>query len=194
MEHSGDLDIWHFDSKARVNDYLINSGIGRTSIYTAGYYENWEMQLKPKRQLDEKSGEPFYLLEFNSIPPDDEFFTFSGRDTGAWVALAFLRPKDFMNRDLKLVVDWLTTRKMAAIASNVTGLDVRPVEATMEDLEKTQEKGEIFVDLYRMSLYYIAHPSSSGVRDQTETLKLFPDAMTWETYVKTHADKIFGLP
>ncbi len=155
MEHSGELDIWHFDSKARVNDYLLDSGLGRTSIYTAAYYENFEKQLRPSRRTDPKSGETFYELNFNAILPDSKFFAFCGTEIGSWVTQVFLYPDRYLDRDIKLVVEWLTTREMAAAASRVTGLDVRPRECTVQELEKTQEQGEIFVDLYRMTRYYI---------------------------------------
>jgi uncharacterized protein YbjT (DUF2867 family) len=155
MEHSGELDIWHFDSKARVNDYLLQSGLNRTSIYTAGYYENFEKQLRPKKIADEDTGATFYELDFNCILPDAKLFAFSGREIGAWVTEAFLHPTKYIDSDLKLVVEWLTTREMAKTASRVTGLDVRPRECTEEDLEKTQSKGEIYIDLYRMTRYYI---------------------------------------
>ncbi|KAK4943314.1 hypothetical protein LTR10_017157 [Elasticomyces elasticus] len=192
MEFSGDLDIWHFDSKARVNDYLIKSGLGRTSIYTAAYYENFEMQLRPKKRQDATTGRVFYEIDFNTIPADAEFFAFSGREIGAWVVQAFLHPEHYLNGDLKLVVEWLTTREMAATATKVTGRDVRPRECTELELEQTQEKGEIYVDLYRMTRYYMTHPPETGVRDQDETLRIFPQASRWEDYVREHAESIFG--
>lgn len=155
MEHSGSLDIWHFDSKARVNDYLLESGIGRTSIYTAAYYENFEKQLRPTKKQDAVTGDTFYEIDFNTILPDSKFFAFSGTEIGAWVTEAYLHPEHYLGRDLKLVVEWLTTRDMAATATAVTGRDVRPRECTEQELEQTQEKGDIFIDLYRMTRYYM---------------------------------------
>lgn len=89
------------------------------------------------------------------MPPDKKFFAFSGSQIGAWVVEVFLHPDEFIGKDLKLVVEWISTREMAETASRVTGLNVRPLECTMEDLERTQKKGHIYVDLYRMSMYYI---------------------------------------
>ena len=155
LEHSGDLDIWHFDSKAKVNDYLLASGLGRTSVYTAGYFENFEKQLRPSKQHDPVAGDPFYTLDFNCILPDAKFFAFSGQEIGAWVREVFLHPETYLNRDVNLVVEWLSTREMAATASRITKLDVRPRECTMKELEETQKGGEIYVDLYRMTMYYI---------------------------------------
>lgn len=134
----------------------MKSGIPRTSVYTAAYYENFVKQLKPKRQ---PGGE--YLIDFNKIPPDAKFFAFCGDEMGAWVAKVFLAPTEFAGKDLKLVADWLTTRDMAATASQVTGLDVRPLECTLNDLEKTQEGGYLFIDLYRMTRYYMDVGGSS---------------------------------
>ncbi|KAI1611811.1 hypothetical protein EDD37DRAFT_658559 [Exophiala viscosa] len=192
MEHSGDLDIWHFDSKAKVNDYLLDSGIGRTSIYTAAYYENFEMQLRPTQKEDAATGGTFYEIDFNTIPPDCAFFAFSGREIGAWIVQVFVHPEQYLDKDVKLVVEWLTTRDMAATAAKVTGRDIRARECTEKELEQTQEKGEIFVDLYRMTRYYMTHPPETGVRNQAETLKLFPEASRWEDYVREHEKHIFG--
>lgn len=158
MEHSGELECWHFDSKARVNDYLLQSGLPRTSIYTAAYYENFEKQLRPSKQTDSITGKTFYQIDFNVIPPDVKFFAFCGTEIGAWISQVFLDPDKYIDHDVRLVVEWLTTREMAATASSVTGLDVRPRECTEEELVKTQGKGEILVDLYRMTKYYITVP------------------------------------
>lgn len=151
VEWSGDLDIKHFDSKARVNDYLIQSGIQRTSIYTAAYYENFVMQLKPKRADDGS-----YTLNFNYMPPDAQFFAFSGNELGAFVLAAFSDPKTYKGKDIKIVSEWQTVRQMAKEASDVTGLDIRCLECTMEDLERSRnDPWEGALDLYLMSQYYI---------------------------------------
>jgi uncharacterized protein YbjT (DUF2867 family) len=151
LEWSVDLDIKHFDSKARVNDYLVQSGIPRTSIYTAAYYENFMMQLKPKRADDGS-----YTLNFNYMPPDAQFFAFSGNEIGAFVLAAFSDPQTYQGRDIKIVSEWQTVRQMAKEANEVTGLDVRCLECTVEDLECSKdEPWEGALDLYLMSQYYI---------------------------------------
>jgi len=146
----GELEVLHFNSKARVNDYLIESGIPRTSIYTAAYYENFAKQLRPKRDADGS-----YTLDFNSIPPDAEFFAFAGSDIGAFALAAFSDPEKWAGKDMKVCAEWGTVRKWAKEASEETGLDVRCREFTMEDLEKSQHSSPWAKDLYLMNLYYI---------------------------------------
>ena len=136
-----------------MNDYLIESGLGRTSLYAAAYYENFAMQLRPKGHSE--GTQTYYTLNFNHIPPDSKFFAFSGSDIGAWVCEAFKHPNKYLNCDLKLVVEWLTVKEMATTASRVTRLDVRAEESTLENLEQSRKGGEIFEDLYRMTRYYI---------------------------------------
>ena len=53
-------------------------------------------------------------------------------ETGAWVAAAFLDPDNWIGRDMRLVTEWLSTREMAAIASQVAGKWVIPMELDEE--------------------------------------------------------------
>jgi hypothetical protein len=146
----GELEVLHFNSKARVNDYLIESGIPRTSIYTAAYYENFENQLRPERAADGS-----YTLNFNFIPPDAQYFAFAGDEIGAFALAAFSDPEKWAGKDMNVCAEWGTVRKWAKEASEETGLDVRCLESTMEDLEKSAERGPWAKDLYLMNLYYI---------------------------------------
>jgi len=134
-----------------VNDYLIQSGIPRTSVYTAAYYENFLQQLRPKRAEDGS-----YTLNFNNIPPDADFFAFAAGDVGAFVEAAFSDPQQWQGKDIRIVAEWCTVRRMAKTASQVTGLDVRCFEGTMEDLEAFKNNPwPGAYDLYLMNLYYI---------------------------------------
>jgi hypothetical protein len=58
------------------------------------------------------------------------FAVYPVSDTGAWVLAAFKDPKTWMNKDMRLCTEWLSTRDMAHIASGVTGLNVRCLEVT----------------------------------------------------------------
>jgi NmrA-like family len=155
----GELEVLHFNSKARVNDYLIESGIQRTSIYTAAYYENFENQLRPERAADGS-----YTLNFNFIPPDAQFFAFAGSDIGAFALAAFSDPEQWAGKDMKVCTEWATVRKWAKEASEETGLDVRALECNQEDLEKSAERGPWAKDLYLMNLYYIRARISPAAR------------------------------
>jgi len=75
---------------------------------------------------------------------------------GAFVLAAFANPSAFQGKDMKIVADWVTVRDMARQAAEITGLDVRCLEGSMDDFERSQyDPWSGARDLYLMNLYYI---------------------------------------
>jgi hypothetical protein len=60
-------------------------------------------------------------------------------DTGAWVTAAFLDPETWIDKDLRVVTEWLSMRDMATIASRVTGKKVVPIELDEASFEATKD-------------------------------------------------------
>ena len=112
-------------------------------------------QLQPKREEDGS-----YTLNFNFIPPDAEIFAFSASEIGVFALAAFANPDKWVGKDIRVVAEWLTVRRMAKEASEETGLDVRCFEGTIKDLENSKV-GPVERDLYLMSMYYMqVNPST----------------------------------
>jgi len=60
---------------------------------------------------------------------------------GAWVLAALKDPGRWINQDMGIVTEWLSTRQMAEIASKVTGKTILPMELDPEAFHKTRDAG-----------------------------------------------------
>jgi len=147
---NGDPSVPHWVSKWRVDEHLKASGVPRTSLYTAFYLENVTSFVKPS-----KVGEDTYLLPI-SILPDEPIFTYPARDTGAWVVAALNDPDRWINKDLRVVTEWLTTRQMAETMSKVTGKTVLHMDLDQAGFERTKD-GDYpgAAELYLNLLFFI---------------------------------------
>lgn len=79
-----------------------------------------------------------YVRLYLSMLIKAPIFVFPVRDMGAWVLAAFKDPETWMNKDMRLVTEWLSTREMARIASNVTGKEIRCLEVNEELFHESQ--------------------------------------------------------
>ena len=70
-------------------------------------------------------------------------FVYPVSDTGAWVHAAFSHPEDWLNQDMRIATEWLSSRDFADIASKVTGKKVRPMELTEDQFSQTRNAGWI---------------------------------------------------
>ncbi len=85
LEDTSPIKVPHFDSKARIDDYLKESGVPRTSLCTSFYYENftWWFKLTKNAEGVVEANWPPILLSDAPIP------CYAVEDTGAWVLQAF---------------------------------------------------------------------------------------------------------
>jgi uncharacterized protein YbjT (DUF2867 family) len=67
------------------------------------------------------------------------FFVYPVRDTGAWVRAAFNDPDTWVNKDMRIVTEWLSSRDMASIASKVTGKNITNLELDQAGFEASKD-------------------------------------------------------
>jgi len=137
--------------------YLKASGVPRTSLYTAFYYQ--------REKRPENIGEDTYLIPFGILPDGTDLsrdliiaqlFLFSVDDTGAWVTAAFEDPKTWLGKDMKVCVEWLSTRQMAEISSRVTGKKVLPIEMDEETFHAQKTSADpMTAELYRSKAFVV---------------------------------------
>lgn len=157
----------HFESKWEVDgttltlinlEYLKQSGVPRTSLYTAFYIENIRESMKTI-----KSGDT-YTLPMTILPDGTlllrltiaKSFMYPVDDTGAWVTAAFSNPETWIGKDMRLVTEWLSTREMAAIASRVSGKKVLPMELDQAAFEAPKHTGNpLDEELWRSKLFAV---------------------------------------
>jgi len=110
--------IPHFETKGEIEKYIRSLGLPATIFRPAGFMEMYHILEIEVRILKGTFADP--------VRPNKPFQTIATDDIGAFVALAFERPKDFIGLELEIAGSELTTRQAAEVFSHV--LD-RPVKA-----------------------------------------------------------------
>src|SRR5215472_5825983 len=110
--------IPHFETKGEIEKYIRSLGLPATIFRPAGFMEMYHILEIEVRILKGTFADP--------VRPNKPFQTIATDDIGAFVALAFERPKDFIGLELEIAGSELTTRQAAEVFSRVLN---RPVKA-----------------------------------------------------------------
>jgi len=165
IDHS-DLKLPHCETKANVNDYLIESGVPRTSLYTAWFWENIGGMGFPL-----KRGSDGGILLDAPCATDGPIPAIAGEDCGVLAGVALRNPEKFIGTDIHAATEVTTPRKLAALIEDIVGEKVAINEMTMEDFEKSKETAwpELWL-IYKW--FYLNYK----MRDVPGTLALLPEA------------------
>ena len=114
----------HVNSKWQVEQYLRALDLPLTVIYPVFFMENfnWNRQEITGGQLTV------------ALKPETRLQMLAVDDIGAFVALAFSRPDEYIGKGFELAGDELTMPQAAAIFARVTGRPVGFVEQPLEEL------------------------------------------------------------
>ena len=120
--------IPHFESKWQIEQHVRSLGLPATILRPAFFMENFA----------EPWARPAILggTLVQSMRPDKPLQMIAVDDIGAFAALAFGRPNDFLGRALELAGDELTMPAIAAALGLAIGRPVRYVEQTLEPLQE----------------------------------------------------------
>ncbi|KAH8113593.1 NmrA-domain-containing protein [Phellopilus nigrolimitatus] len=171
LEHS---DVPHGESKALVDDYLQSSGLPRTSLVTAFYYENFyifpDMALK-------KNEAGKLVAHWPLLWTDGPLGAFSVAETGAYVLAAFKNPKEWIGNDIRLLSEIINPRGFVETLRRVSGADVELIETSKADFDGLEET----------AMGYDNEGNASG--DPELTKRLNPTRATFEEFIKVNLDK-----
>ena len=109
--------IDHWESKWEVENYIRKLRLPATMIRPAAFMENYYIDKVEIGILKGKLMDP--------IRADKPYQTIASDDIGAFVALAFDRPKEFISTELEIAGSELTNSEAAQVFSRVLG---RPVK------------------------------------------------------------------
>ena len=109
--------IDHWESKWQVENYIRKLGLPATMIRPAAFMENYYIDQVELGILKGKLMDP--------IRADKSYQTIAGDDIGAFVALAFERPKEFIGIELEIAGSELTNPEAAQVFSRVLGKPVK---------------------------------------------------------------------
>ena len=109
--------IPHFDSKWEVEKYIRSLGLPATVIRPVGFMEMYYVDQVEIGILKGKLADP--------IRGDKPYQTIATDDIGAFVALAFDRPGEFIGKELEIAGSELTNLEAAKVFSRVLGKPVK---------------------------------------------------------------------
>jgi uncharacterized protein YbjT (DUF2867 family) len=109
--------IDHWDSKWEVEQHIRKLGLPATMLRPAAFMENYYVEQVELGILKGKLLDP--------IRADKPYQTIASDNIGAFVALAFSRPKDFIGLELEIAGSELTNPQAAEVFSRVLGKPVK---------------------------------------------------------------------
>jgi uncharacterized protein YbjT (DUF2867 family) len=123
--------IPHFESKVKVEEHLRSSGLRYTILRPAFFMENW-------LRMFGYWGEPIRNGQVQQpLSPTTNLQMVAVDDIGTFAALAFEHPGKWENRTFSLAGDELSMQQIADAFSRVTARDVKYVQVSWDQFEKT---------------------------------------------------------
>lgn len=166
--HSG---VPHFESKRRIEEHIFSLGLPATILRPAYFMEN--LSWKRTQILDG-------TYESMGLDPDKSLQMIAADDIGAFAALAFGNPGDYIGRAIELAGDELTEPQMAATMAEVIG---RPVELVPEAEPPAYEDMTIMVTWFNEKGYEASIPALRQAH---------PGLMTFETWLQNSGQWAVG--
>jgi len=156
--------IPHFDSKWEIEKHIKALGLPATVFRPVAFYENWNW------------GRPYILngaLSAVGLPTDRTIQYITVEDIGAFVALAFANPQEYIGTALELAGDELTEPQIAEIFSRVIG---RPVHLAPPDPARSADP-----ESQNMVKWFTEH----GYEAEIPALrKIYPQLTDLETWLR----------
>ena len=117
--------VGHFETKWEIEQYIRQLGLPATMIRPAAFMENYYLE-------QTEIGAPTFLPQIrilqgtfvDAVRADKPYQTIAVDDIGAFVALAFDRPEEFIGQALEIAGSELTNSQAAAVFSRVLGKPV----------------------------------------------------------------------
>ena len=138
--------IPYYESKARVEEHIHALGLPATILRPVSFMENFATYNRPA--LDD--GE---LVVSLAVRPDLPMQLISVRDIGAFAAIAFDRPDQYLGRTLEIAGNVLTPPRIADAFASACGLPARFRQMPIEQVRAFD------VQLAQMFTFFNEHPS-----------------------------------
>jgi uncharacterized protein YbjT (DUF2867 family) len=160
----------HFDSKAKVEAYIKEIGIPATILRPVFLMENWEMFGRDS------------ILNGTLMQPlssETKLQQVSVNDVGAFAAIAFAKPSEWIGQEVDIAGDGATMTETAAIFSQIVGRPVNYVQLPWEQFQ--QFSGEELTIMYRW-LENVGYSADISTRR-----KEYPNLMTLKQYLQNNS-------
>ena len=119
--------IPHFESKIKVEERLLSSGLKYTIVRPVFFMENWHRGFGASIRNGQLQ---------QPLSPATNLQMVAVDDIGAFAALAFEHPGKWKNKTFSLAGDELSMQQIADAFSRLTGQDVKYVQVSWDQFEK----------------------------------------------------------
>ncbi|CAI9533665.1 unnamed protein product [Staurois parvus] len=177
----GKLEVLHFDSKGKVEEYFRQIKVPMTSVRLAFYFENFYTLCRPQKCQDGKTYQ--LVIPMGDIPMDGISVT----DLGPVVCSILKSPSEYIGKDIGLSAEKLTINQYAKITSKVTGKTIVDSKITPEAYEKLSFPGA--QEMASMFLFYHMRPD----RNVELTRKLNPAVKTFKQFMEANKEAFKDL-
>ena len=161
--------ISHFDSKWEVEEYKRQINLPYTILRPVFFMQNWEMM---REQILENG------TLAQPLDPDKLFQQINAEDIGAFAALAFENPDEWLGREVDLAGDELTMPEIAETMSQVTSRKINYYQVPWDQFREQMGKE-----------YAVMYEWFNEVGYEADILALrreHPELITLEQYLRGH--------
>lgn len=163
-----DSGIPYYESKKRIEEHIHALGLPATILRPVSFMENFATYNRPSLQDGE-------LVVSLAVEPEIPMQLISVRDIGAFAAIAFGRPEEFLGRTLEIAGDALTPPQIADAFGRACG---RPARFRQTPIEQVRA---FDAQLAQMFTFFNEHPSEPA--DLPALRAVHPDLMRLETWI-----------
>jgi len=179
LDHTNNPPVVHWNSKAVVDDYLKESGVPRTSLYTTFYTENFLNSFKVTKAADGTLEANWPLLQSDGPIP-----MYAVNETGAYVLEAFKKPESWIGKDMRIVHDIVTAQKFFEALKEISGKNIKYVEISVEAFDKFQHVPGM-EDLWaNMKFFY--NNNGEINRDAELARRINPQLQTYRKFIEAN--------
>jgi uncharacterized protein YbjT (DUF2867 family) len=179
----GELEVPHFDIKARLEDEARAQALPATFVRPAFYFDNFVTYSPPRPQADG-------TLAFGFPQGDTPLATVASEDIGGVVAAIFERREAFLGAAVDIVGDYRRPQEYAEIMSHVLGTQVVYNHIPRDVFASFGFPGA--AETANMFEFYHMH-----VPDQRATIEhsraLYPQLQSFESWLERRAEQFSSL-
>ena len=160
--------IPHFESKWEVEEHVRQIGLPYTILRSVFFMQNWEMM------REHVLGGTLAL----PLDPDKSFQQVAVEDVGAFAAIAFERPDEWIGREVDLAGDEQTMPEIAETFGRVAGKEIGYYQVPWDQFE--EQMGEEFARQYRWFNDVGYEADIAALRQE------YPELTSFERYLRSH--------
>ena len=160
--------IPHFESKWEIEEHVRHIGLPYTIFRPVFFMQNWEWMRE-------------YILGgtlAQPLDPDKPFQQVAVEDVGAFAAIAFERPEEWIGREVDLAGDEQTMPEIAETFGRVIGKEISYYQVPWDQFE--EQMGEEGAVMYRWFNEVGYEADIAALRQE------YPELTTFERYLRSH--------